>query len=167
MNYVIEWEWLDFRTEWGYLQMNSHWWIEIEKSLICVPDILIHSLIFKICFSLSPIYFIAISFFFVKVVEVLFSVSPSYKTLVWWSLDTFDYFDFWETPLQSSSQKILQGCIMYYDSNLGCLAFFCYLRTHITMDGDLISIKTGDLEYWQYNMTVKWDTSCIWFFVLQ
>ena len=32
MNYVIEWEWLDFRTEWGYLQMNSLWWIEIEKT---------------------------------------------------------------------------------------------------------------------------------------
>jgi len=32
MNYVIQWEWLDFRTEWGYLQMNSLWWIEIEKT---------------------------------------------------------------------------------------------------------------------------------------
>ena len=26
---------------------------------------------------------------------------------------------------------------MYHDSNLGCEAFFCYLRTQITMDGGL------------------------------
>jgi len=29
---------------------------------------------------------------------------------------------------------------MYYDSNLGCKAFFCNLRTHITMDGDSFDI---------------------------
>ena len=31
---------------------------------------------------------------------------------------------------------------MYYDSNLGCKAFFCYLKTQITMDGG--SFNTND-----------------------